>query len=376
MRNLAAALLLSATMASAAFAAEPPSRTPGTAQGAKRTFEAVKSVWRVTDDAGFEHLQSGLLCPLTVEGFRRRSTSIYDGMGMDVACVYGASGAGALIVSITPMTRRTIAEEMAAARQSILDKSDRHPVFQAGTSLLDGGLTWQAARYTEDGDLLSELRLAQIGGWLVQYQATYRPGGEPLVEAAFKAMTAVVTASAGPRLETCASARPVVRKGKRVGTEQARQDAMMAGLLGGAMLNAAKEQAAKGDPAEAVEPVIWCAEQGATRDGFKMIFWRGVREGGGDAASDRVTFVSRDEPPTLLLGVDGMVGLISSGRPPRWSATIESPDQVMIYGSFTGRPTVDDAFALFADILGGKTEAVGGYGASGDGNITIIMPSK
>lgn len=378
MSRLAAALVLSALTASTA-AAQAPQRMPGSAQGARQTPDVIESVWRVSGERDLEHLQSGLACPVTVGPFRRRSTAVHDGMGMHVSCRYVAPGKGTLIVAISRIPAGGLREAVAMARKDVLTlDAERHPVFEGESQVAEGGLTWTVLRFREDGELRVETRLTEMDGWVVEYGATALADHQPVIEAGITAMTPVVRASAAPRLATCARGAAVVRKGRRE-TDRARlqSDAIMSGLLGGVAMGVAKEKAAKGEVVEPAAPTIWCADQGLERDGHKMILWRAVRPDGSDAAIDRLTLATREDPPTFVVAVDGLTQLLGKGEgEPRWTASITDDGQVKIFGAFKGRPRVDDLAALFIDILKGKVEPVGGYSASGDGNITIIMPGK
>jgi len=374
MRNLTLAMAFLAAGATTATAAETPAVDPAT----------IQSVWEGAGDGGLTHLQSGLACPATLGEFRRVSTGVYDGAGFDAGCNYAASGA-ALTIYMTRKGAMDVAATMAAARaEYVAAGAAQHPVFQSEDQVTDGGRAWTVARYAEDAGRRSEIWLAELDGWLVQYRTTFMPSGQARTEAGVRAMTANVLASAGPPLAACAKAGPVTRDGKRVtDTEQIGSDAMMSAIIGGALMSAAKEEPRKGktrkakDDAEDVleQPIVWCPQQAYKQDGYTAVFWRGVRTDGSDAQIDRATLVTKGPPAVLSVGLDGMLGLIKDdGKPPRWAASIADEDQVVIYGYFEGRPKVEAVLGLLSDIVAGKAQAVGGYSVGQGSSITIMMP--
>lgn len=376
MRSLVVVLALAA-FASPVFGQTPQSM-PSSGQTAR---SAPQSVWLETEGGGLEHQQSGMLCPQTLDAFQRKAARVYDGVGLDVGCEYAAPGT-AFQVYLTRRGAGGVAGALEEARQALVtDGADRHPVHLGDEQLTQDGLTWSVARYSEDGGLLSDIRVAELSGWLVQYRTTSTTAGEPTGARGVNAMTASLMASAAPRLALCDKAPAAVRDGRRVtDTKKMKDDALMSAILGGAMMGAAEDKPARGRKAkkgddDLVQPIIWCPEQVVTREVFRILLWRGLFANGGDASRDRLTLVSKTRPPTLEIGIEGLAGLIREKEkgPPQWTATVNRGAQIMIYGYFEGRPTADDATALFADILAGRTEAIGGYGADG-GNITIIMP--
>ncbi len=366
-----------AACASPVFGQTPQSMPPS----GQTARSAPQSVWLETAGGGLEHQQSGMLCPQTLDAFQRKAARVYDGVGLDVGCEYAAPGSSFQVY----LTRRGAGGVSAALEEAkrdlAKDGADRHPVHLGDEQLTQDGLTWSVARYSEDGGLRSDIRVAELTGWLVQYRITSTIAAEPTGVRGVSAMTASLMASAAPRLALCDKAPAAVRDGRRVtDTKKMKDDALMSAILGGALMGAAEDKSARGRKAkkggdDLVQPIIWCPEQVVTREVFRMLLWRGLFAGGGDANRDRLTLVSKTRPPTLEIGVEGLAGLIREKEkgPPQWTATVNRGAQVMIYGYFEGRPSADDATALFADILAGRTEAIGGYGADG-GNITIIMP--
>lgn len=376
MRSLLVVLTLTAC-ASPAFGQTPQSM-PSTGQTAR---SAPQSVWLETEDGGLEHQQSGMLCPQTLGPFQRKAARVYDGVGLDVGCEYSAPGS-AFQVYLTRRGVGSVSGALEEARQDLVrDGADRHPVHRGDEQVTQDGLTWSVARYSEDGGLLSEIRVAELSGWLVQHRITSTAAGEATGAQGVSAMTESLMASAAPRLALCAAAPAAVRDGRRItDTRKMKDDALMSAILGGALMGAAEEKPVRGRKAKKgddvlVQPLVWCPEQVVTREVFRMLLWRGLFASGGDANRDRLTLVSKTRPPTLEIGVEGLAGLLREKEkgPPQWTATVSRGAQIMIYGYFEGRPSAEDATALFADILAGRTEAIGGYGADG-GNITIIMP--
>ena len=136
--------------------------------------------------------------------------------------------------------------------------------------------------------------------------------------------------------------------------------------------------ASKGNLALATT-LIWCVETPVANSGYHMLFWRALDTDGKDAANDRLSVVTADPSPFLMLGPDGggIRALLAStnGEKEKWSATMVAKGQTLIYGYFDGRPPAATAVDLFAKVLNGEAKPVGGYGAKGK-NLMIVAPPE
>lgn len=371
MRALAFALILAAiagpAMADASTAAAPPTApSPPLPQ----------SVWKTSGGDDLIHLQSGLSCPHDYAGLRRTEAKLFDGLGFDVGCNYAAPGV-ALTVYIFRRPEDSVAAAMAQAKDEYLTLgADRHPTPISDGSVSDGGLTWSTALYAEDGNIRSGIRVAALQDWIVLYRVTYLASAEDGAMADISEMSKLVRSSAAVQLDRCAQSPLPKRDGARITNTKAIQDAaMMTSILGGAMLSAAADKAAKGPPPAAQE-VTWCAEAPMQIAPYRMIFWRAVEVDGEDADLDRITVASIGPPPTLALAEDGLGGLIGGNDgPAKWAATISNGNGASIYGYFKSRPPAASVAALFADILSGKAKPIGSYAVDGK-SISIGVPGE
>jgi hypothetical protein len=253
----------------------------------------------------------------------------------------------------------------------------RHPQFVSETKSKGDGLDWTTATYTEDGGLRDEIWIADLSGWTLEYRTTYAAADEPQVTDEIKAFAAAVRASAGARLQTCAKAPPAERHATPV-TDQAEIDSasMMTSILGGVGGVAADRQSSQPLPAPTM-----CVEQTGRYENIPLVFWRSLAADGSDQLLDEVTTVSSGAPMTVSFAGGGLSGLINSlaggkpDKPMQWTATFDRQGQTLIFGYFSGRPSVDQMGDLVAGMLTGKIKPVGGYAAKGNA-VTIFMPQK
>jgi hypothetical protein len=363
------------------FAAYPA--LADTPASARATEAPAQSVWRPSA-GGYEHLQTGLICPTQLAGYRRTEVVTFDDYGLDVGCNYSI-GTAALTFYLT---RRDgpggLEAAIADAKRDLLQAgAPRHAQLISETASVEGDLKWDIALYAEDGDLHSAIWIADLFGWTFEYRATYPASEEARTVADIRTITTGIRSGAGARLQLCARAPQPARPGKAVtDAAQIKAAAMMSSILGGAIQEAAEEQKGKPDEASALDaPPTWCVERATTRDGFPMVFWRGVRDDATNALDDRITLATQDHPPvTLDVSAGGLAGLIEAeskkdDKPEQWTASLHNGDQVLIFGYFAGRPSADLVADLFARVLSGKQKPVGGYSAKGK-TITIIAPEK
>ena len=372
MRLLALALIFAAN---AALADAPAS--------ANTPDAPMQSVWRPVA-GGYEHLQTGLVCPERFDGYHRTEVATFDAYGLDVGCNYSIGTASLAVY----LTRRDEAGGLDAAmteakRELLQAGAAHHAQLLSETAAHAGGLDWTVALFGEDGDMHSAIWVADLFGWTFEYRATYPAADETRMVAEIGTITASVRSSAGARLQLCAKAPQPARPGTVVtDAAQIQSAAMMSSLLGGAMQMAAQDHKGKPEDAAVVDaPPTWCVDKATTRDDHPMVFWRGVRADATSAPEDRITLATLDRPPlTLDLSAGGLAGLIDAvnkkdDKPEQWAASLQHGDQTLIFGYFAGRPSAELVIDLFARLLSGKQKAVGGYSAKGK-NLTILTPEK
>jgi len=377
MRVLAVALIF------AAHAALADTPVAATAPNTPSLTAPSQSVWRAAGDS-YEHLQTGLVCPEKLAGYRRTSVDTFDRYGLDVGCNYTIGVAAVTFY----LTRRDgqggLEAAMTEAKAELLQAgATRHAQLISETTSRKGDLDWTVALFSEDGSLHSAIWIADLFGWTFEYRATYLVADEPRVLADIATITDAIRSSAGTRLQLCAKNPPPKRPGTAVtDASQIQSAAMMSSILGGAAQSAVEDHGGKPGQAFTVgEPVTWCVDKTATQDGYPMVFWRGVNGDSTSAMSDKVTVATTDRPTvTLDVSAGGLSDLVEAvnkqdKKPEQWTASLQQGDQTLIFGYFAGRPSPELVEDLFTRILSGKAKPVGGYSAKGK-TITILTPGK
>jgi hypothetical protein len=365
MRLLVLAMLFSAASA----LADTPPQSAAPPAGPSQPL----SVWRPLDGGDLEHLQSGLTCPSTFAGYRRTQIDLYDHAGLDVSCNYAADQRD-LTVYLTRRAGSSVADALTEAKRELFQvRAAMAPTPISETRSKAGGLDWVIALYSLNNGLHTGIWMADLDGWTVEYRASYQASAEDQVLADIGALTAMVQRSAGARLDLCARSPSPTRGGAVVTDQKAlSQAALMTGLLGGGAMAAA----ADGKPIQAPAPVTWCVEQPIPNGGGTLLYWRGVKDDGGDARTDRLTPMTVGPPPALVVAPDELANLVAlaQAHAGRWVATIDGGDQIRVFGYFTDRPSPELLTGLFNDIASGKAKPLVGYGARGK-SVTISMPS-
>ena len=297
--------------AGAALADTPPNASAASAQTTAAQTPPL-SIW-VPEKDGYRHLQSGLVCPASLLGYRRTETSFFDDYGLDVGCNYAGHGRGVTLY----LTRRAgsgIDAAMAEAKRELLQfGADKHPQTLGNKTSTANGLNWMVALYGEDGGAHSGIWIADLDGWTLEFRATYPAADEEATIADLAAFADAAKASAGPTLDACSKSQTPQRRGTLITDQKANEGAaMMTSILGGAALAAAADPKNKDDVKE--EPLFWCPEAPLQSGAHGMLFWRAVKADGSDGRSDKISLMTRDEPPVLMLSGDSLAGLVEAAN--------------------------------------------------------------
>jgi hypothetical protein len=283
------------------------------------------SVWKPIGTGGYEHVQTGLLCPASLGDLDRNEVKVFDSFGLDVGCNY-SDDTTSLTYFLSRRASGGAETALAAAERDLLKvHADAHPKALGERREHDGGLDWQVALYSQDRDQRSGIWVADLHGWTLEFRATYAAADEAEVFEAVRQAVTESTAAADRRLAACAKPRGAQGSG---GAPKGR---------------------------------IACVDSAAERNGFPMVFWRELRDG---PSNERVTAVTRLEPVSLE------VSATSDGR---WVATHVYDGRTLVYGYYPKRPTTAEMADLFAGILAGTARPVA-YGAAdaptgGDGGV-------
>ena len=358
---LCLAALLCAGAAEAAVGPSPP-QDPGLLEP--------QSIWTRAADGTLEHQQSGLRCPRRLGPLQRHGTRIYDGYGLDVSCGYSANG----VVITVYLTRGVAADPgLAEAKAQLENRSPAKLLFEGRAP--QGGLDWRKAEYQlGDGEIRSDIWIAELHGWGVKYRATYPAGEAAFAARELAALTEAVQASAGKRLAVCAKAASPARQGVRVtDAKQLGEVSVRSGLLGAIALAGQKHKGA-----EPSDPPTFCVEDPV--ENTRFLFWRGARANGADAEVDRLTGMTMGPPPVLEVARDGLGDLVqaeASGKagPQHWTAAVTQDGRTMIFGYFEGRPSPEQLAPLMQEIVTGKATPITAYSVEGrDVNVSVPAP--
>jgi hypothetical protein len=331
------------------------------------------SIWRPAPGGAVENVQTGLICPAGLRDYRRTQAEMFDHFGADIGCNY-RSATGDITVYLTRRDGPSLADAMGEAQRELLQVQAANNVqLMSDAPVRMGDMDWREALYSEKGDLRTAIWITDLGGWTLEYRATYPAATEARIPEDLEAVTAMVRASAGVRLSQCAKSQPPTRAGVAV-TDQDKLGAaaMMSSLLGGAALVAKS----KGE-GQAAPPPIWCVERIIAGD-HPMLYWRAIKADGADGLVDKVSLMTAHAPPTLVVRPEDFVSVLAEGggdKPVRWSATLDHDGRVLIFGYFEGRPTPEAMIALMDQIIAGAAKPVGSYGVDGK-SISIGMPGK
>lgn len=368
-----AALAFAICTAISAAAADTPAASPPPNRAAEGPIP--QSVWRRDADDVYESLQTGLRCPTSQPGGLARDGTVttFDAFGLDIACGYNAPADG-VVLNFYLTRLPSIDAAYADAKKQLIDH------FGAGrTKLLSdgpvkmGGLDWREAAYEVDDSSRSDVWMTGVGGWMIEYRATYPTAKADVAQRELQTLTGLVQATAVPRLQLCAKGSAPARRGKLVADKK---DAG-AGLLGSLLSQAVATDGKDGDLPKAATPITFCPEQPINQDGKPLMLWRGQNPDGSDAGIDRISAMTIGSPLDLDVVIDNLGNLIateaSGHKVNRWMARFGDGKTTRIFAYYNDRPPVSLTAQLLLDILSGKARALGGISADGK-TISIGTP--
>jgi hypothetical protein len=101
------------------------------------------SIWRVDEQGGLQHRQSGLACPGQFRSYKRSATTYYNAFGLDVSCNYLQPQVSDVTVYMTRRTGMTLDFVIADAKRALLQvRADKHPQLISETHPRSGSLAW------------------------------------------------------------------------------------------------------------------------------------------------------------------------------------------------------------------------------------------
>jgi hypothetical protein len=368
-----AALAFAASAPISVAAADRPAAGPPPNEVAEGSIP--QSVWRRDADDAYESLQTGLRCPTSQPGGLARDGTVttFDAFGLDIACGYNAPADG-VVLSLYLTRLPDVDAAFADAKKQLIDHFGAgHAKLLSDGPAKMGGLDWREAAYEITDGGRSDVWMAYVGGWMIEYRASYPAAKADAARHGLETLTGLVQATAIPRLQICAKGPAPARRGKPVTDKKYAE----VGLLGSLLSQAAAMDSKDSKQLKPATPIIFCPEQPISQDGKPLMLWRGHNLDGEDAEVDRISAMTIESPLDLDIAVDGLGNLIateaSGHKVQRWTASLSDGKSTRIFAYYNGRPPASLTAPLLLDILSGKARSLGGISADGK-TISISTP--
>jgi len=322
-----------------------------------------KTIWQIADNGTALNLQSQLQCPTTVGEFHRTRLNAYGPFGADVSCDYQNTDRDEITLYIALTPQQTLDQQFNAAKAAIVQRfANATPLEDAEQQTFMSSFDWQHVIYRLSAASHTGLWMTKLGGWNVQYRATFAASRTDTVLGTMSMMTDTVDKTAGQHIAACSKLMPLQRDGQRITKPTMFPALSISGTL------TAKTARETLSPASA----NWCIIQPITVQGARFIFWRNVAEQAGGIV-ERVTPMSENDPVTVYGIVDtAWPQIIKDGDKPNlaYDIVIDTPDSLQLVGVYEGRPPVGQ-LVRFAE-----SRTVGLYGKvdKKDGKTEVYRP--
>lgn len=340
-----------------------------------QTQIVAKSIWTVEGDGTATHLESSLRCDGQVGDFRKTSVFVFDSFGFDIDCNYVDTRSNLITMYLTKRDRLDVDAEFADAKRQLLKlEPDATPLLAEAQATFPSDLPMQHLIYAEHGDVIhSGIWIADLGGWMFEFRATYFAGDEKAVLDEMAVLTANAEKSAGVHLGQCAKALTPERKGT-LAEFGAGQDIKSIVLMTG-LMQAGSSALTDKDPVKNPPPdTQWCAETAIRAAEVPVVLWHGIHPDGGDAQTDRITGVTLEPPPIVETSFDVVV-TESLKKGPTWVAILRDRQKGWIYTYYIDRPGLDQLAPLYRDVVARKLKPLLGYGYENK-KITFDVPPE
>jgi hypothetical protein len=318
-------------------------------------------VFDIDLDGSAIHLQSGLVCPATTQGWARNSTIQYDKPGFDASCGYRSPGGSEITIYLSRRNPSTLNQAFENAKQ-IIPKSRPNTNPRDGTADAPPGFEWLKAGFEmQEGELWSDVFFAPLADWTFEVRVTYKPADLPAVNAVFADLAARVARTAGRQLAACESAAKPERAGKRITDEdEIRAYSVSAAAQALAVMAAgrAKEN--------------WCPEGNTSGGSTTSDYWRSAKVDPKAPALDRLMGVDNDTRLVVASDAGATATATRNGTPHQvYDVLLERKDDIILVGLYDGRPAPGDLVQLLA------TPRLGIYASvnKANSNITFFKPS-
>jgi hypothetical protein len=312
-----------------------PSPTP--TQQAASAFNASppRTVFDIDSDGSAIHQQSGLVCPVTLQGWARNSTVLYDKPGFDVSCGYRNSAGSVITIIFARHPASVLNQTFDQAKQAIQNATPGTNLRE-GTATAPRGFDWLKVGFErQNGEIWSDFFITQLHDWEYQVRITYKPADLDEVNAAFAAISDNVARTAGKKGAACDAADKPQRDGKRIfDAEEIRSYTVSAAAQARAIIAASRSGG------------NWCAE-GATSGTSTIDYWRNVAVDPKAQALDRLLGIDNDTH--WVVASDAVATNVSAknGTPHLiYEVLIERTDDIILVAIFDGRPSPTDLIQI------------------------------
>ena len=244
-----------------------------------------KTVWQIDDNGTALHQASQLQCPATVGEFHRTRLNLFGLFGLDVGCDYQDVDHNEITLFIALHPNQEITKEFDSAKAALVQRApNATPLAENEQQTFTSTLGWQHLIYRLNGASRTGVWMTRLGGWNVEYRATFAANRTDAALETLTLMTDTVVKTAGAHIASCQTLMPLQRQGQK-NTNQSMFPALsISGTL------AAKD--ARLNPA--VTP-NWCIVQPIMVENLRFLFWRNVANQNGGLV-ERLTPVLDNDP--------------------------------------------------------------------------------
>jgi len=324
-----------------------------------------KSIWTQSSGNG-RHLQSSLVFPDRDGSFDRTSLDSFDNFGLDVGCGFFGNG-DTLSLFLNRRVSGSVNDDFEGAKSALLVNHPgataiAEPVAQPGSA------TFASVFYANAKGGREGLWVADVSGWTLTFRATYDPQHQQSVLDAVSSLAAKALANAGKHLADCATAPAIVRDGTEI-TDKNR--------LASLSLIASVSEAVDDEKPVTAATDNWCAESPAGDEQIPLLYWRNIAMVGHAGHADRMSLMTMEEPPILVLNADPTASLIDeqSAKAGRtvYELTLKDRGVISVFGFFSGRPSLQIVNPISTDVFAGRRRAVTSFDPKSN---TITIPSQ
>jgi len=344
----------------------------------ERTFEPLtqveraplsKSIWRIGTDGAAIHAQSTLNCPAQIGEFTGGQATVHDSFGLDVSCSFDLPGAARITIFLTRRAGQSLQDDFDAARAAIAAHRPGGELTERPADPIAGPRPALSASYALDDDATTVLWLSNLPGWTLKFRAFYTDRARSETMEVLAKLNRRVQSTAEVHLSACAAALPRLRNGVRITDQElTRRLSLIAGM---------SEQPGTENITPLPKNERWCVEDKIDAREAPMLYWRNVANDGADGPVDRLTLMTKEEPPTWLLSANAAASMLVDARdgPGALIHQLTEPrdGKVFMFAYYRGRPSLATLAPLVRSIIAGQTRPVAKYDPATN---TVTLPKS